>query len=243
MRNLLTGNLGISLRYQSPVIELLPPRAAVTFFLVTYSLALSVLIAVPLALIAAFYRNRWPDQVIRAAIALPLAAPAFWVGILLLILFALKFRWLPASGYGNGALDHLRHLLLPALTLSFAFASVLCRNLRSSLVDVMSTAYVDFARAKGLRRRAVLFRHVFRAALLPMVTLIGARLSFAIGGAVVIETVFAIPGLGSWMVDSIYSRDYAVVQTLTLIFALGTMLINLATDLLYPLFDPRLRMG
>jgi len=243
MRNLLTGNLGISLRYQSPVIELLPPRAAVTFFLVTYSLALSVLIAVPLALIAAFYRNRWPDQVIRAAIALPLAAPAFWVGILLLILFALKVRWLPASGYGNGALDHLRHLLLPALTLSFAFASVLCRNLRSSLVDVMSTAYVDFARAKGLRRRVVLFRHVFRAALLPMVTLIGARLSFAIGGAVVIETVFAIPGLGSWMVDSIYSRDYVVVQTLTLIFAFGTMLINLATDLVYPLFDPRLRMG
>ncbi len=243
MRNLLTGNLGISLRYQTPVTEMLPPRAAVTFFLVTYSLVLSVLIAVPLAVVAAFYRNRWPDQVIRAAMALPLAAPQFWVGILFLIVFSLKFGWLPATGYGDGALGHLSHLFLPALTLSLVFASVLCRNLRSSLVDVMSTAYVDFARAKGLRRRAVLFRHVFRAALLPMVTLIGTRLSFAIGGAVVIETVFAIPGLGSWMVDSIYSRDYVVVQTLTLIFAFGTMLINLATDLVYPLFDPRLRMG
>jgi len=243
MRNLLTGNLGISLRYQSSVAAMLPARVAVTFFLVTFSLVLSVLIAVPLALVAAFHRNRWPDQLIRAAMALPLAAPGFWVGILLLILFALKLRWFPAMGYGDGLPDHVRHLFLPALTLSYAFASVLCRNLRSSLVDAMSTAYVDFARAKGLRRRVVLFRHVFRAALLPAVTLIGARLSFAIGGAVVIETVFAIPGLGQWMVDSINARDYVVVQTLTLMFALGTILINLATDLLYPLFDPRLRMG
>jgi len=243
MRNLLTGNLGISLRYQSPVVEMLPARMSVTFFLVTYSLVLSVLIAVPLALVAAFYRNRWPDQVIRTAMALPLAAPGFWIGILLLILFSLKLRWLPAEGYGDGFPDHLRHLFLPALTLSYAFASVLCRNLRASLVDVMTTAYVDFARAKGLRRRVVLFRHVFRAALLPAVTLIGVRLSYAIGGSVVIETVFAIPGLGSWMVDSILARDYVVVQTLTLMFALGTMLINLATDLLYPLFDPRLRVG
>jgi len=243
MRNLATGNLGQSLRYQSPVAELLPPRMGVTFFLVTYSLVLSVLIAVPLALVAAAYRNRWPDQLIRASMALPLASPGFWVGILFLILFSLKLRWFPAEGYGTGFVDHVRHLFLPALTLSYAFAAVLCRNLRSSLVDVLSTAYVDFARAKGLRRQVVLFRHVFRAALLPSVTLIGVRLTYAIGGSVVIETVFAIPGMGSWMVDSILSRDYVVVQTLTLMFALGTMLINLATDLLYPLFDPRLRMG
>ncbi|HYM68448.1 MAG TPA: ABC transporter permease [bacterium] len=243
MHNLATGNLGKSLRYQSPVTEMLPARMAVTFFLVTYSLVLSVLIAVPLALVAAAYRNRWPDQLIRAAMALPLASPGFWVGILFLILFSLKLRWFPAEGYGAGFVDHVRHLFLPALTLSYAFAAVLCRNLRSSLVDVLSTAYVDFARAKGLRRQVVLFRHVFRAALLPAVTLVGVRLTYAIGGSVVIETVFAIPGLGSWMVDSILARDYVVVQTLTLMFALGTMLINLTTDLIYPLFDPRLRMG
>ncbi len=243
MRNLATGNLGTSLRYQSPVADMLPARTSVTFFLVVYSLVLSVAIAVPLALVAAAYRDRWPDQVIRASMALPLAAPAFWVGILLLIVFSLKLRLFPADGYGGGFADHVRHLFLPALTLSYAFASVLCRNLRSSLVDVLQTTYVDFARAKGLRRRVVLFRHVFRAALLPAVTLIGVRLTYAIGGSVVIETVFAIPGLGSWMVDSILARDYVVVQTLTLMFALGTMLINLATDLIYPLFDPRLRMG
>jgi peptide/nickel transport system permease protein len=120
---------------------------------------------------------------------------------------------------------------------------VLTRNLRSSLIDVQTTTFVDFARAKGLPSKDVLFRHVLRAALLPIVTLIGVRLSYNIGGSVVIETVFALPGIGSWMVESIFSRDYMVVQTLTLAFALGTMLINLTTDLIYPLLDPRVRMG
>jgi len=243
MRNLATGNLGQSLRYQTPVASMLPRRISVTFFLIIYSLVLSVLLAVPLALVAALYRNRWPDYVIRAFLALPLASPAFWIGILLLIMFSLKLRLLPAEGYGDTPAEHLQHLFLPALTLSYAFASVLSRNLRSSLIDVLTTTYVDFARAKGLRGRAVLFGHVLRAAMLPIVTLVGVRLSYAIGGSVVIETVFAIPGLGSWMVDSIFSRDYAVVQTLTLMFALGTMAINLATDLIYPLFDPRVRVG
>jgi len=242
MRNLVTGDLGLSLRYQTPVADLLPRRVTVTLFLVVYSMFLSVLIAVPLALLAAIHRDRWPDQVIRGLIALPLASPAFWIGILLLIVFALKLGWFPAAGYGEGFLGHLRHLFLPALTLSYAFAAILARNLRSSLIDVQATTYVDFARAKGLAQRAVLFHHVLRAALLPIVTLIGVRLSFAIGGSVVIETVFALPGLGSWMVESIMARDYMVVQTLTLTFALGAMLINLTTDLIYPLLDPRVRM-
>jgi peptide/nickel transport system permease protein len=222
---------------------MLPRRISVTFFLIIYSLVLSVLLAVPLALLAALCRNRWPDYLIRAFLAVPLASPAFWIGILLLIVFSLKLRLLPAEGYGDTPAEHLQHLFLPALTLSYAFASVLSRNLRSSLIDVLTTTYVDFARAKGLRGRAVLFGHVLRAAMLPIVTLVGVRLSYAIGGSVVIETVFAIPGLGSWMVDSIFSRDYPVVQTLTVMFALGTMVINLATDLIYPLFDPRVRVG
>jgi peptide/nickel transport system permease protein len=132
---------------------------------------------------------------------------------------------------------------LPALTLAHAFTAVLTRSLRSALIDVQTTTYVDFARAKGLARRAVLTRHVLRAALLPIVTLVGVRLSYAIGGSVVVETVFALPGLGSWMVESIFARDYMVVQTLTLAFAFGAMLINLLTDLVYPLFDPRVRVG
>lgn len=243
MRNLVTGNLGQSLRFRTPVVDLLPRRATVTLLLVLYSMVLSMLIAVPLAVVAAAHRDRWPDQLVRGVITLPLASPAFWIGILLLIVFALRLGWFPASGYGDGFLEHLRHLFLPALTLSNAFTAVLTRNLRSALIDVQRTTFVDFARAKGLDRGAVLFHHVLRAALLPIVTLIGVRLSYAIGGSVVIETVFALPGLGSWMVDSIFARDYMVVQTLTLAFALGAMLINLATDLVYPLLDPRVRMG
>lgn len=242
MRNLVTGNLGQSLRYRTPVMDLLPRRTAVTFFLVVYSMILSVIIAVSLAVVAAVNRDRWPDHLMRGLITLPLASPAFWIGILLLIVFALRLKWFPAAGYGEGFVGHLTYLFLPALTLSHAFTAVLARNLRSSLIDVQRTAYVDFARAKGLTRRAVLFHHVLRAAMLPIVTLIGVRLSYAIGGSVVVETVFALPGLGSWMVDSIFARDYMVVQTLTLAFAFGAMLINLATDLVYPLLDPRVRM-
>ncbi len=243
VRNLITGDLGQSLRYRTPVVDLLPRRTAVTLFLVVYSLLLSIVIAVPLAVVGATHRDRWPDHLVRALITLPLASPAFWIGILLLIVFALKLGWFPATGYGDGFAGHLRHLFLPALTLSHAFAAVLTRNLRSALIDVQTTTYVDFARAKGLDRKAVLFRHILRAALLPIVTLIGVRLSYAIGGSVVIETVFSLPGLGSWMVESILARDYMVVQTLTLAFALGAMAINLVTDLIYPLFDPRVRMG
>jgi peptide/nickel transport system permease protein len=243
VRNLATGNLGTSLRYRTPVIDLLPRRTAVTLFVVLYSMILSLVIAVPLAILAATHRDRWPDQVVRALITIPLASPPFWIGVLLLILFALTLGWFPAAGYGEGFYDHLRHLFLPALTLSGVFTAVLTRNLRSALIDVQTTAYVDFARAKGLDRRTVLFRHVLRAALLPIVTLIGVRLSYIIGGSVVVESVFALPGLGSWMIESIFARDYMVVQTLTLAFALGVMLINLATDLIYPLFDPRVRIG
>jgi peptide/nickel transport system permease protein len=243
LRNLATGNLGTSLRYRTPVVDLLPRRTAVTLFVVIYSMVLSLVIAVPLAIVAATQRDRWPDHLVRALITIPLASPSFWIGILLLILFALTLGWFPASGYGEGFGSHLRHLFLPALTLSGFFAAVLTRNLRSALIDVQTTAYVDFARAKGLDRRTVLFHHVLRAALLPIVTLIGVRLSYVIGGSVVVESVFALPGLGSWMIESIFARDYMVVQTLTLAFALGVMLINLATDLIYPLFDPRVRMG
>lgn len=243
LRNLFTGDLGQSFRYRTPVTDLLPRRSAVTFFLVVYSTLLSVVIAIPLAVVAASHPDRWPDHLVRGLITLPLASPGFWIGILLLILFALRLGWFPASGYGEGLGGHLRHLFLPALTLAQPLLAILTRNLRSALIDVQRTTYVDFARAKGLARRVVLVHHILRAALLPIVTLIGVRLSYPIGGAVVVETVFALPGLGSWMVESILARDYMVVQTLTLVFALGAMLVTLVTDLVYPLLDPRVRLG
>ena len=188
-------------------------------------------------------RDRWPDQLVRGLITIPLASPVFWIGLLLLILFSLTLGWFPASGYGEGFVGHLRHLFLPALTLSGFFTAVVTRNLRSALIDVQTTAYIDFARAKGLDRRTVLFRHVLRAALLPIVTLIGVRLSYAIGGSVVVETVFALPCLGSWMIESIFARDYPVTMAIVLLFTFFYTGINLAVDLLYGVIDPRIRLG
>lgn len=242
MKRLFQGDLGTSLRYKVAVMEILPRRAGVTAFLVVYSTLLAVVIAIPLAMVAALNRDRWPDYLIRVFTAIPLASPVFWMGILLLLLFALRLRWLPASGFGDDFADHLKYLLLPALTLSMHFMCLLTRNLRSSIIDVMQVTYIDFARVKGLSRAAILFRHILRSAMLSVVTLIGVHLAYSIGGAVITETIFALPGLGTFMVESIYSRDFPVVQSLTLLFALGTMVINLATDMVYAVLDPRVRM-
>jgi peptide/nickel transport system permease protein len=205
MQRLFHGDLGTSFRYKASVLQLLGRRAQVTAFMVVYSTLIAVALAIPLAFISALNRDRWPDQLVRTITTVPLAAPTYWIGILLLLLFALKLKWLPASGYGDGGFtDHLKHLFLPSLTLSLNFMSLLTRNLRSSIVDVQKMTYVDFARAKGLSRPAILFGHILRAAMLSVVTLIGVHLAYAIGGAVVTETIFALPGLGTWMIESIF---------------------------------------
>lgn len=242
MQRLFHGDLGTSYRYKASVLELLGRRAQVTGFIVVYSTVIAVVLAVPLAFVSALKRDRWPDHLVRMITTIPLAAPTYWIGILLLLLFALKLRWLPASGYGEGFAGHLKHLFLPSLTLSLNFMSLLTRNLRSSIVDVQKMTYVDFARAKGLSRQVILFRHILRAAMLSVVTLIGVHLAYSIGGAVVTETIFALPGLGTWMIESIFSRDFQVIQSLTLIFALGAMLINLVTDVIHAMLDPRVSM-
>jgi peptide/nickel transport system permease protein len=243
MQRLFHGDLGTSFRYKAEVMQLLPRRAGVTVFLVLYSTLLAVVLSIPLAIVSALNRDRWPDQMVRVVTTLPLASPVFWMGILFLLLFSLRLKWFPASGFGDGGFtDHLKHLFLPALTLSMHFMCLLTRNLRSGIIDVLQVTYVDFARAKGLPRMAILVRHILRSAMLSVVTLVGVHLAYSIGGAVITETIFALPGLGTFMVESIFSRDYQVVQSLTFIFALGTMVINLATDLVYSLLDPRVRM-
>jgi peptide/nickel transport system permease protein len=243
MARLVRGDLGTSLRYQVPLTEILPRRAGVTAFLVVYSTSIALLAAIPLALTAALHRDRWPDRLIRAATTVPLAAPGFWIAILVQLCFALWLRLFPASGYGDGFFGHLHHLFLPALTLSLPFACLLARNLRSSLIDVIATTHVDFARAQGLPRTTLLLRHILRPALVSAVTLVGLYLAYAIGGAIFTETVFALPGLGTLMLESISRRDYQVVQSLTLLLALGTMLLNLVADLVHAALDPRVRLG
>jgi len=242
MRNLFEGDLGTSTRYQSATLPLILDRLPATVFLIVYSALISLAIAFPLGTIAALRREKLTDHAVRVGVLVAIAIPAFWIGTIFILVFSLKFAWFPASGYGTTFVEHLRYLFLPALTLSLWQAGLLTRNLRSSVIDVVRLPYVDFARLRGLRGTTVLRRHVLRTSLGSTVTILGVNVGFLLAGAVVVENVFSIAGAGSLLVDSVFSRDYTVVQGTTLIFAVLVIGINLATDLLYPILDPRVRL-
>jgi peptide/nickel transport system permease protein len=239
LQHLLSGDLGESIVLKVPVIQLIAERLPVTLFLTGFAALLSVIIAIPTAIISALKRDSLLDTSIRAAFQVGLSMPVFYIGILLLTFLAAQLRWFPVGGYGNTFWEHLYHLLLPALTLAFSLSAVLMRNLRSSILDVLDAEYVDFARAKGLRNRVVMVRHVLRNALISTVTLFGLNIGFLLGGAVITETVFAIPGVGRLMIDSIYGRDYPVLQGLTIVLAVIVSLVFLVTDLVEASLDPR----
>jgi peptide/nickel transport system permease protein len=192
---------------------------------------------------AAVQKDKWPDQLIRGGFMVVLGMPQFWIGVLFLIIFSLKLGIFPVSGFGQNFKDHVVHLFLPALTLSLAQAALLVRTLRSDIIGVLRADYVDFARAKGLQERMVMVRHILRNALIPTVTILGLNVGYLVGGTVVIEKVFAIPGMGTLMLEAIFARDYSLVQGITLCFAAMVILINLATDLVYSVLDPRVTLG
>lgn len=242
LRDVVTLNLGTSYMYGSPVVELMTARFPVTLFLVGYATIISVVLTVPFAIWAALKQNRLADQLIRGGFMVALGMPQFWIGILLLMLFSLKISIFPVNGYGDNLADHFYHLFLPAFVLALSQSAMLVRSLRSDVVDVLRADYVDFARAKGLRERAVMAKHILRNALIPTITLLGLNIGYLVGGTVVIEKVFAIPGMGMLMLDAIFARDYAVVQSATLIFAVLVIIINLATDLAYSFLDPRVTL-
>ena len=239
LQHFLSGDLGDSIVLKVPVSQLIVERLPVTLFLTGFAALLSVIIAIPTAVISALKRDSLLDTGIRAAFQVGLSMPVFYIGILLLTFLAAQLRWFPVGGYGNTFWEHLYHLLLPALTLAFSLSAVLMRNLRSSILDVLDAEYVDFARAKGLRNRIVMVRHVLRNALISTVTLFGLNIGFLLGGAVITETVFAIPGVGRLMIDSIFGRDYPVLQGLTMMLAIIVSLVFLVTDLVEASLDPR----
>jgi peptide/nickel transport system permease protein len=234
------GDLGDSIILKVPVSTLIAQRLPVTLFLTALSAILAVLLAIPLALVSALRRDSALDNGIRTSFQVGLSMPVFYIGIVLLTFFAARLHWFPVGGYGNGFAEHMHHLFLPALTLAINLAAVLMRNLRSSIIEVLNADYVDFARAKGLRQKLVLGRHVLRNALIPTVALFGLNIGTLIGGAVITESVFAIPGVGRLMIDSIYGRDYPVIQGLTLALALLVSLVFLITDLVQASLDPRI---
>ena len=233
------GRFGISLAFRIPVMRLITERLPVTGMLTGMAVVFAIIIALPLAFVAALNANRWPDLLIRAVFQVGLSSPIFYVALVLLTVFAAWLRWFPVGGYGDTFGEHVYHLLLPALTLALSFSAIVMRNLRASILGVIHAEYVDFARAKGLAARVVLMRHVLRNALIATVTLVGLQIGSLLGGAVITETVFAVPGVGRLMVDSIFSRDYPVIQALTLILAVAVSLAFLVTDIVQMWLDPR----
>lgn len=237
---LLHGQFGTSLAFRTPVTALIAERLPVTLMLTGMAIAIALALAVPLAFAAALAVNRWPDLVIRSVFQVGLSSPIFYVGLLLLTALSAWLRIFPVGGYGDTFPDHLYHLFLPALTLAFSLAAILMRNLRVSILQVLNAEFVDFARAKGLRARVILARHVLRNALIATVTLVGLHIGSLLGGAVITENVFAVPGVGRLMVDSIFARDYPVIQALTLVLAVLVSLAFLVTDLVQMWLDPRI---
>jgi peptide/nickel transport system permease protein len=243
LRDLATLNLGTSIKYQIPVVTLLGQRLLVSLSVVGVTLVLTIVIAFPLGVLAALKKDSLIDNVVRSLFVVLMLMPSFWVGILLIIFFSVQLGLFPVSGYGSGLLDSLHHLFLPALTIALAITPVLVRALRSSILDALSADYVRTARAKGLRERAVITAHVLRNALIPAITLLGLSIGSLMGGTVILEKVFALPGAGALLIDSIGARDYPVVQAATMIFATMVILVNLLTDIVYSFLDPRVRFA
>ena len=242
MKNLLTMNMGDSLLFIVPVSDLLKERLVLTGLLTFTAAIFSVLISFPLGYIAGTNKDNAKDTAIRTGTLVALSMPQFWVGLLLLMLFGVELRWLPVAGWGDTWPEHIKSLILPALTQALTTSALLTRNLRNNVVDVLQMDYVDFARSKGLKERAVRSRHIIRNALITTVTLLSMQMAYMLGGSIIIETVFALPGVGALMVQAIFSRDYAVVQAVVFVFAFFVLLVNLITDISYSFLDPRVRL-
>ena len=240
---MLSGDFGTSYTYRSPVSDMVAERLWISLPLALYALALTVLLAFPAGLIAAAYRGRPSDMGVMAASQLGVAIPNFWFAMLLVLLFAIKWRLFPSGGFPgwDNPIKAINALTLPAIALALPQAAILARVLRSSLIETLSEDYIRTARAKGLSRAQTLWRHGVRNALIPVLTIIGLQFSFLIAGAIIIEQVFYLPGLGRLIFQSISQRDLIVVESVVMLLVFAVILVNFLTDVAYALADPRLR--
>ncbi|MFB0546336.1 MAG: ABC transporter permease [Anaerolineae bacterium] len=237
-------NLGRSLINGRPVVTLLANAFPNTLRLALTALVVSVVAGLAMGILSALKQNSWIDSLITAFSSLALAVPGFWLGILMILLFSVRLRWLPPSGVGDldkGFIYDLRYLIMPVLSLAFAQAAVFSRYTRSALIDVMSADYIRTARAKGLAERAVVQRHALKNAMIPVVTIIGIQAGRLLGGAVIVEAVFAYSGMGRMVVLAIMNRDTPVVQAALMLVVCIFLLTNLVVDLLYAYLDPRVK--
>jgi peptide/nickel transport system permease protein len=242
--NVLSGDFGESFFFKKTVAALIGERIEPTLSLAFFTILIAVLVAVPLGVLAAHRHGSWIDRIVMGFSVLGFSVPVFVIGYLLIYLFAIYLNWLPVQGYqriGEGLGGWVERLILPSMTLSVIYVALIARMTRTSVLEVLSEDYIRTARAKGQIERKVLFRHALRNAAVPIVTVIGLGIALLIGGVVVTESVFTIPGLGRLTVDAVLARDYPTIQAVILLFSFVYVMINLAVDMLYTILDPRIR--
>jgi len=240
-----SGNLGRSILFHMPVTKLILQRAETSIMLAILSLAVVLCIGLPSGITAAIKRNTWIDQLFLSIALLGASIPSFWLGLVLMLVFAVRLHWLPSSGYppifATGNIANLRYLILPAITLGFSNSALLARLTRSSMLDVFQEDYIDTARAKGLAESKVILKHALRNASIPIVTVLSFTFAGLLSGTVVTETVFALAGVGRLVVESVLGRDYPTIQGIMLVVAFIYLFINFVTDVIYAFLDPRVQ--
>jgi peptide/nickel transport system permease protein len=241
LRNLALGDWGLSIIYDVPVLDLIRERLVATLYLVAGGVVLTAGIAFGLATVAARGQGRWIDHLLRFLATFGLGLPAFWLALVLVLVFAIRLSWLPATGFGDSHADHVRHMVLPWITVVVAMVPILLRNLRATLIEESDADFVVAERSKGLSEGSIFFRHVVPNAILPNLHLMGVIAVYILGISVVIEPIFAIPGVGSMYLASVQGRDYFVIVGLTLVFALLTTAVTLVVDVLTLVVDPRIQ--
>ncbi|MDP9789011.1 peptide/nickel transport system permease protein [Agrobacterium tumefaciens] len=242
VKNLVHGEMGRSITFKIDVLQLIVARIEPTLALVFSSVLLSVLIAVPLAAVAARNEGRLVDHAVRVVSTFGIGFPSFWLALMLILLFSVSIPLLPVSGYGNTLPDKLVHLVLPSLTIALSLSTVLMRSLRAAMIDWMKSDVATAARARGMPERIVFWRHVVPNAVVPTINLLAVNIGWLIGGTVVVESVFALPGMGQLLVRAIFSRDYMVVQGVAMVFACATVFVNFLADIATVAADPRVKL-
>lgn len=239
------GDLGRSIFMNMPVTQAIMQHLGPTVSLTLLAEFIAIIVALPLGVMAATHRGKLLDQAFMMVALLGISIPSFWMGLNFILLFAVKFNWLPAAGYqplSSGLANHLKYLLMPAISLGIMQAALIARMTRASMLEVLNENYIRTAEAKGLKQRVIIYKHALRNAFIPILTVIGLTFATLIGGAVVTETVFNIPGIGKLIVNSVLRRDYVVIQGTVLMVAAAYVFINLVVDILYAYIDPRVRL-
>jgi peptide/nickel transport system permease protein len=244
LNGVLHGNMGFSIYYHENVRRLLAERLPVTLNLGLVSWSIAAISGIALGIYSAIRRGHWMDTFLRFFMNIGTAVPVFWLGVMMIYVFGLKLRWLPIGGYTSPAKDlwlNIRQIAMPAVCLSIPGIAVVARQMRVGLLEVIRQDYIRTAWAKGMTEKTVIFRHAFKNSIIPVLTILGASLGMIMGGAVIIETIFAIPGIGRLMASSVLSKDYVVIQSITLFLGLVTVTVNLLVDIAYSWCDPRVQ--